>query len=199
MDSHFHDISLGLYEQGSAGKTSFLVHTYSRRGAAADRVGFVNRAMIVLGGLAMGEERLGMIRFVCGQAHRFACRRVFLESCKLASDVALEAAPLAVYDKKSDQMIEVTSRGEGRYLLSAGGDAGVDTRRAAVAALGLVKLGELEPIAGTSDQVRFTCGTEHDDVVGLLLTRALNVRTAMREIEAQASRGMLAAPSAQGT
>ena len=34
---------------------------------------------------------------------------------------------------------------------------------------------------------------------GLLLTRALNVRTAMREIEAQASRGMLAAPSAQGT
>ena len=45
--------------------------------------------------------------------------------------------------------------------------------------------------------MRFPCGTDHHELVGLLLTRALNVRGALREQEAAAARGMLSAPSQQ--
>ncbi len=45
--------------------------------------------------------------------------------------------------------------------------------------------------------VKFGCGTPHDALMGLLLYRALNARAALRETEMMASRGVLAAPSAQ--
>ena len=47
------------------------------------------------------------------------------------------------------------------------------------------------------NEAYFACGHDHDELVGLLLGRALNVRAAMREAEAAAARGVLAAPSAQ--
>ncbi len=197
MDSHSHDISLGLYQQGKGDETSFLVHTYSRRRGAANRVAFVAEAMAALGGMRIDGGRANVVRFGCEDVHQFACRRIFLEASKLASDSQLAAKPLAIFDKKLDQTIELLSHGDGEYLVRADGNEEKHQRRAAVAALGLVRLGEMEPVTGTSDRIRFECGTSHDAVVGLLLTRALNVRTAMREVEAQAARGMLAAPSAQ--
>jgi len=45
--------------------------------------------------------------------------------------------------------------------------------------------------------VVFPCGRPHDELMGLLLPRALNARAALREEEMAASRGMLVAPSAQ--
>ena len=69
--------------------------------------------------------------------------------------------------------------------------------KSAVAA-GLAKLGEMSQAGGTvSNQVAFACGLVHDSAIGLLLPRALNVRTALREEEMKAARGVLAAPSAQ--
>jgi hypothetical protein len=45
--------------------------------------------------------------------------------------------------------------------------------------------------------VSFPCGERHDALVGLLLVRAQNLRAALREEELTATRGILAAPSAQ--
>ena len=45
--------------------------------------------------------------------------------------------------------------------------------------------------------VRFPCGESHDQLIGLLLVRAQNLRAVLREEEMKASRGVLAAPSAQ--
>jgi hypothetical protein len=55
----------------------------------------------------------------------------------------------------------------------------------------------MEEVDGQPNQTRFSCSQEHDDLIGLLLVRAPNVRAAMREAEDMASRGVLAAPSAQ--
>ena len=195
MDSHFYDISLGLYERETDGM--FLVHTYSNREGATERVRFVVAAMAVLGGMTVSNEGGAAVGFPCGHAHRLAARRIFLEAAKLPTGSVLEAKPLAIFDKKTQQTIRVMSHSEGEYLVRSDGDEGEHDRRAAVAALGLVRLGEMDPITETSDRIRFGCGVSHDAAVGLLLTRALNVRAAMREIEEQASRGVLAAPSAQ--
>ena len=197
MDGHCHDITLGLYEQASADGTSFQIHTYSSREGAAERVRYVAEAMSVLGGMQVDQCLDTRLRFCCGRPHRVACRRIFLEAAKLPTGTPLEPRPLEVWDKKKRKTIRVTSLGRGEYLARTEGNVGTHDRRAAVAVLGLVKLGNMEAVPDTSDRVRFGCDTSHDAAVGLLLTRALDVRAALREIESQAARGVLAAPSSQ--
>jgi hypothetical protein len=70
MDPRFHDISIGLYRRG----TGYLVHSYSGRQGARERLGFVTRAMAVLGGL---NESDGRLSFICGDLHHNAMRRIF--------------------------------------------------------------------------------------------------------------------------
>ncbi|MDE0169578.1 MAG: hypothetical protein OXS29_08690 [bacterium] len=197
MDGHCHDITLGLYEQVSADGTSFQVHTYSSRDGAAERVRYVAEAMSVLGGMQIDPNLDARLRFPCGQPHRVACRRIFLESAKQPTDTPLRPRPLEVFDKRKRKTIQVNSLGRGEYLARTEGNVGAHDRRAAVAVLGLVKLGNMEAVPDTSDRVRFGCDTSHDAAVGLLLTRALEVRAALREIESRAARGVLAAPSSQ--
>ena len=60
-----------------------------------------------------------------------------------------------------------------------------------------MKLAEVEADAADDTRVRFGCGADHDALVALLLPRAVNVRSALREQELAASRGVLLAPSAQ--
>lgn len=197
MDQHCQDITLGLYEQAADDGACFLVHTYSSREGASSRVRFVAAAMAVLGGMEIDGHGDTMLSFPCGNPHRVACRRIFLEAAKLATGAALEARPLEVFDKRKKKTIRVIGRGDGEYLArTAEGPRGHD-RRAAVAILGLVKLGDMNAVPDTSDRVRFGCRTSHDAAVGLLLTRALEVRAAMREIASRAARGVLAAPSSQ--
>ncbi len=64
-------------------------------------------------------------------------------------------------------------------------------------AAGLAKLGELTIDPEDPTVVRTPCGAPHDDLVGMLLPRAINVRAALRELEESAARGVLVAPSAQ--
>ena len=197
MDQHCRDITLGLYEQAADDGTSFLVHTYSSREGAASRVRFVAEAMAVLGGMEIDERQDTTLRFPCGDPHRVACRRIFLEAAKLATGAVPEARPLEIFDKRTKKNIQVIGRGDGEYLARTAGGVREHDRRAAVAILGLVKLGDMEAVPDTSDRVRFGCGASHDAAVGLLLIRALEVRAAMREIESRAARGVLAAPSSQ--
>lgn len=197
MDPHFHDISLALYESPADSGPQFLVHTYSRHDGAAARVAAVMAAMKVLGGMA--DAGAGRLRFACGADHRLACKRLFLEACKLAPDTAPEVRPMSIADKKSERTIRVLGSGGGAYQVTAeGGYDGVERRLGAIGG-GLAKLAELDALSEARDRVAFGCGQDHDALIGLLLQRALNVRTAMREAEERASRGILAAPSAQNT
>ncbi|MDP6982586.1 MAG: hypothetical protein QGG05_05825, partial [Candidatus Latescibacteria bacterium] len=81
-------------------------------------------------------------------------------------------------------------------------DADNGARRVGVIVNGLRKLGDMLAVEDADGQllndcVSFACGHDHDALVGLLLQRAPNVRALVREQEAAAARGVLAAPSAQ--
>ena len=202
IDPHFHDITIGLYQQQSVNTTTgkemplFLVHTYSHIAGAAERIENVRQAMQTLGGMLKTPE--GLLYFPCGNAHQAGCRRVFLEACKLASNADAEPRPLNILDRKSRLNITVDSIGDGIYRVTADGEGRGAARRISAIAGGLAKLGEMESVeTDSSDTVAFDCAHTHDALIGLLLTRAPNVRITLREEEMSASRGVLSAPSQQ--
>jgi hypothetical protein len=153
--------------------------------------------MALLGGLepVAGESR--KLRFSCRAEHPLACRRVFLEACKLDPSQPVEPRPLQILDKKSNRTIMAGSQGKGVYILAADGEELDKTSRIEAVANGLMKLGQMQVGISGSHSVVFSCGEAHNHLVGLLLVRALNVRAVLREQEMTASRGVLSAPSAQ--
>ena len=202
IDPHFHDITIGLYRQQTVDATTgqqspvFSVHTYSHISGAAERIENVRQAMQTLGGMLKTAD--GLLYFPCKSAHEAACRRVFLEACKLDLNTDPEPRPLNILDKKSQLAIKVDSMGEGVYQVSAEGEGRGAARRVSAIAGGLMKLGEMESIeTDAKDTVAFGCAVSHDALIGLLLTRAPNVRVVLREEEMEASRGVLSAPSQQ--
>ena len=199
MDPHFNDITIGLYRQNTNHGNNtpvFLVHTYSHISGAADRIETVVKAMQVLGGMLKNDD--GLLHFPCNSAHEAACRRVFLEACKLAPDTPAEPRPLNTLDKKSKLTITVDSTGKGVYRVTAEGEGRSAARRIFAIAGGLAKLGEMETVeTDNRDTVTFACEQSHDALVGLLLTRAPNVRIVLRQEEMGSARGVLSAPSQQ--
>ncbi len=196
IDPHFNDITIALYRQEIDTRAVFRVHTYSHIKGATKRIEEIIGSMQTLGGLQRTSD--GLLYFPCGEKHEAACRRVFLEACKLTSDTSAEPRPLSILDKKSKLTISVESLGNGTYKVKSNGEGRSAERRISAIAGGLMKLGELEPTEENStDSVTFPCGQSHDALVGLLLVRAPNVRVIIREEEAGAARGVLAAPSQQ--
>ena len=191
MDAHCLDISLALYRRDTEDGPVGLVHSYSSKPGAGDRVGFVAGAMVVLGGLEPAEDGTPLLRFGCGTWHGAAARRAFLEACKFDPAAPLAPPPLETVDGAGGQTIRVERLGAGSYRVVA-----EEPERASEVASGLAKLAELVP--GDEPAVAwFSCGVDHDALVGLLLRRAINVRATLQEEEAKASRGLLVAPSAQ--
>ena len=202
IDPHFHDITIGLYRQRTIDATTgknfpaFLVHTYSQVSGAVERIENVMQAMQTLGGML--RTPAGLLYFACNNAHEAACRRVFLEACKLTPNTLIEPRPLNILDKKSQLTITVDSIGKGAYRVTADGKGRGAARRISAIAGGLMKLGEMESSETDSkDTVAFACAQSHDALIGLLLMRAPNVRVVLREEEMGASRGVLTAPSQQ--
>lgn len=194
MDPHFHDISLALYRQEHAGRPEYLVHSYSRREGAQQRLESVRHSMANLGQLVLEGDWL---HFACASEHQAAARRTFLETAKLAPGVPAAPKPLTVLDKKSGRNITVASLGSGAYQVTSDGPEEGKSARIDAVTGGLVKLAELVPVEGCAGQVKFPCGKSHDALIGLLLPRALNVRAVLREEESAGGRGLLVAPSQQ--
>jgi hypothetical protein len=137
------------------------------------------------------------VGYPCGTWHDRAARRIFLEACKLDPSLPVAARPSTVDDPRTNQTVTVTPLGAGAYRVNTvAADPTVASRAPAVAA-GLAKLADLDIDPDDHTVVRFPCGAPHDELVTLLLPRAINVRAALREQEQAASRGVLFAPSAQ--
>ncbi len=195
IDTHFKDITIGLYRDQQEDRTVYRVHTYSRLEGVQERIQNVIQSMQTLGGMETSDE---LLYFPCGEGHQAACRRVFLEACKLPQDSPAEQRPLNTLDKKSKLTITVNSLGSGIYKVAANGEGRSAERRVSAITGGLMKLGEMEPVKDNeNDSVSLSCGYSHDALIGLLLVRAPNVRVILREDEASASRGVLSAPSQQ--
>ena len=194
MDPHCQDISIGLYEQRQ-GKPTYLVHTYSGKPEAGERIDFLVRTMKTFGGLE--SDGNGLLCFPCGERHELAIKRVFLDGCKVDPLGEAGAHPLRIFDKRSRCDVTAVSRGQGIYELRIEGNPDTGPRRVTAIARGLARLGEMRTDQSYTNRVSFACGQSHDALVGLLLIRAPNVRAAMREAEMMAARGVLSAPSAQ--
>jgi hypothetical protein len=198
MDPHCLNISIALYLQDHGRGPEFLVHTYSHRPEAMERIRFIGTGMVSLGGMEFLQDGSNRVRFPCHGDHLKACRRVFLEVCKLPNGSPLVPKELLIFDKKSNRTIRVIAGSGCSYELAADGpDNDERTLRISAVAQGLTKLAELQVEGQGSNQLSFPCGQRHDPVVGLLLGRALNVRAVLREQELAASKGILAPPSAQ--
>ena len=137
------------------------------------------------------------MRFPCRTWHTAAGKRLFLEACKLDPASAVGPRPLETPDPRSEQSIRVESLADGSYRVHADGATEETPSRAPAIASALVKLGELTAADGDPAVVTFPCRHAHDVLLGTLLPRALNLRQALREEELNATRGVLAAPSAQ--
>ena len=105
--------------------------------------------------------------------------------------------PLTAFDKKADCDLQAVNLGGGKYQMkSASGDQKGE-KRAAALARGFAKLCEMREVEGSPCVVEFPCGAGHDPLVGQLMYRAQNVRSALKEEELSAGRGVLAPPSQQ--
>jgi hypothetical protein len=192
MDRYCADITVALYLLAD-GRTA-VVHSYAGHPDVADRLAWLAGAMRVLGGMR-GTERA--VDFACGTWHDRAARRVFLEACKLDPGLPVASRPFAVDDTRTNQAITVASLDQGAYRVTAVATDPTAASRAPAVAAGLAKLADLETDPDDDAIVRFPCGAQHDELIGVLLPRAINVRAALREQELAASRGILVAPSAQ--
>jgi len=198
MYPYFHDISISLYERrGNDGSYEFQVHSYAGRDGVDQCLQHVAAAMAVLGGMSPVVGDNTCVRFTCGRRHRKACKRIFLEACKVALGTETEARMMSVFDKKTERTISVEGMGHGAYQIDADGEEEGRARRVTAIAGGFVKLAEMDYVDSSEQAVVFSCKEEHNSLMGLLLRRALNVRAAMREQDDSAGRGLLAAPSAQ--
>ena len=130
MDPHCHDITIGLYRDVAADQAvEFTAFSYSRREGAVERVGFVNQAMKVLGGLKASPDARDRLRFSCGQEHRRAVQRLFMDACKFASSTPLEPRAMDIFDKKSQLTMIATGEGGGRYRVTSDGTGPEAERR----------------------------------------------------------------------
>ncbi|GMQ94229.1 MAG: hypothetical protein BMS9Abin12_1714 [Acidimicrobiia bacterium] len=193
-DPLFHGISIGLYAQDLQDGTRFVVHTYNRRDGARDRIAFVSATLGTIG--EMDRVAVDTVRFSCDSEHLPASCRMFLEATRLEFGDDVRPRSLSIFDKKTDRTITVVPSGFGAYEVTANGPQEGRGQRTATVARGLAKLAGIEYDSLAATAVVFSCGQTHDAVIGALLVRALNVRTAMREIEQQSARGSLSAPSA---
>jgi hypothetical protein len=195
MDRYGEDITLGLYLVGD--RTVATVHSYSDRPFVPARLAWLANAMVILGGMRPGGNDGRTVKFACGAWHELAARRVFLEACKVDPVNALATRGLATNDERTGQYITVSPIGDGGYRVGAVAEDPTAESRAPAVAAGLAKLAALETNPEDLSVIYFSCGAPHDELVGLLLPRAINVRAALREIEQAANRGVLVAPSAQ--
>jgi hypothetical protein len=196
MDRHHEDISVGLYVRDGADGTVATVHSYSGRDGVGERLREIASAVAVMGGLEVGDDGVSL-RFPCSTWHATAARRVFLEACKHDPAEPFEPKPLEAPDSRTEQTIRIEPLGDGAYEVHAEGVGEGEQSRAPAIGRAMAKLAELEADEGDRAIVRFPCGQAHDELIGLLLGRAQNLRAVLREEEMQASRGVLAAPSAQ--
>lgn len=195
MDGRFHDITVALYRE--RGRPAATVHSYSHKPGVAGRLDWIANAMATLGGLLRLEGERPTLGFTCDSWHELAIRRAFLDACKLDPALPVASRPLELDDNRSTQRITVELLGAGAYRVTSSGGADGEADRAVAVAAGLAKLGALDIDTDDVTVVRTPCGTPHDDLVGMLLPRAINVRAALRELEAASTRGILVAPSAQ--
>jgi hypothetical protein len=117
MDPSFHDVSVGLYRRETDDGPVGIVHSYSSKSGIDERLAFVAKAMVVLGGLEPRGQ--ATVQLPCHDWHNAALKRLFLDCFRVEPDTEPQPKPLAAPDTRSEQFIRVEPLGGGRYRVDA--------------------------------------------------------------------------------
>lgn len=197
MDQHCENISLGLYRREKGDLQQVSVHSYARGKNINGRIEFITNALAKLAGVVPDVDDPHWLQFECSGFHTRALKRCFLDVCKLEEGPPLPVKPLSVQDKKAGCLVSIVQHGSGVYEVTSAASDDRSIKRCEALAKGFAKVCEMQVDENKKNQIAFTCGCNHDDLMGMLMFRAQNVRAAMREEEMSATRGVLAAPSQQ--
>ncbi len=192
-DKTCNDISIGLYMREQVGGSEFIVHSYASYDWAQERVSHVSSELERLTGMErVGNE--GYLRFPCGSGHVNALRRVFARICRVPTAEAGQEFPMSVFDKKADCDIAVEAVGQGTYRFYSVEDKPTAARRTTAVMNGMCKLTKMVADESGDPVAQFDCKTDHNAMVAMLLTDAINVRVATREQDELGAGGVLTAP-----
>jgi hypothetical protein len=172
----FKEITIALYRQQDDQGPVYLVHSYSSVKGADDRIAFVVRAMIVLGGLQAEVGDAGKLRFRCGHDHLPACRQLFLRACQIDQRLPVEELALTAFDKKTDQEMVMQKQGGGRYQLTGDGQQEKQVKRLKTICGLIIKRGGLAYIEEEAHVLGTSCEQDHDELLGMLLDVMQRVR-----------------------
>ena len=187
LDPHFHDISVGLYENGG----TMTAWTFSRKPGVEARIEKIRDQLVALGGLQPVAGSTNQVRFPCGQLHRRPLMFLMMQAVEKDPDFAPPEGRVTVKDRRSDLMLSYeVEEAEGRWLyrVTAEGEAPNAAQRLRAVSAGFVKYGEMEKVEGG---VAFPCGQRHNELMALVLPYARNITAVDDMLEASALRGQM--------
>ena len=185
MDRFCEDITVALYlvNDGQAA----TVHSYSRRPPSPPVSPWLAEAMVTCSPACdRPAMTVGPSEFSCGSWHELAARRAFLEANKVDPPLR-PRGPAAGDERRADRPVHHGPAA--RRGCVPGRAPWRRTRRRQSAPRPSRQASPSSP-ASTTDaddpthRSDFACGAPHDELVGLLLARAINVRAALRETRA---------------
>lgn len=187
LDPYFHDISVGLYENGG----TMTVWTFSGKTGVETRIKKIRDQLVALGGLQPVDGSTNQLKFPCGQLHRRPLKFLMMQAVEKDPNYVLPGGKVTVKDRRSDLMLGFeVEEAEGRWLyrVTAEGEATNAAQRIRAVSAGFVKYAEMEKEEG---RVAFPCGQRHDDLMALVLPYARNIGTVDDMLEATALRGQM--------
>ncbi len=188
MDSHFNNVSVGLYVKNSL----CTVWTFSHAEGAVDRMRVIRDQMVELGGVSPLKDTNDRFEFACGVLHVRPLKFLLAQAVRRSPDYAHPTGDMSIKDSKSSMVLRVASgESDGRcvYQVAGEGEARNPAVRLRMIVAGFVRYGEMEKVGET--EVAFECGQRHDELVRLLLPYSRNISAVEGAAEAESLRGQM--------
>jgi len=182
VDPHFHEITVGLYEKDGV----LTVWSYSGKSGVHERLRQIRDRLVSLGGLSPIEGTSIQARLPCGDVHLRPLRLLIAQAVEKSPDSDIPTGEIVIRDLRSPLLLRATPREEhGRwaYAISAEGEAERPELRVRATVAGLIRRGDMQ-LTGPNE-LAFSCGARHDELVRLLLPYARNLRAVQDELEGQ--------------
>ena len=188
MDSSFHNISVGLYENGGV----CTVWTYSQKPGVQIRIEQIRDRLVELGGLVPVDGTHNQVTFPCGYLHLKPIKFLITQAVGKAREYAQPKGDMSIKDTKSQLILSVSGREQdGKWVYGVSGEGEISNKsvRLRMVIAGFLRYGEMEKVGDA--EVEFPCGQRHDQLMRVLLPYSRNVSGVESMIDAEAMRGQM--------
>ena len=187
-DSHFEGITVALYVKEDV----LTVWSFSTKPGTKERLETIRDQMVSLGGLVPVEGSYNQVVFPCGVLHERPVKFLVTQAVGKSPEYALPVGEMSIRDSKSSLMLSVAGHQiEGKWLYRVSGEGEVPNAplRLRMVVAGFLRYGEMDK--ASDDEVTFSCGQRHDELVRLLLPYSRNISAVESMMEAEAARGQM--------